>query len=143
SAVLAESVPAGKLEATTKDWRFTRHYEPAQRMFDGEPIPRGFGVASGSTAFKNPLTQLPLGERGEVTIHVWRDRVTGAKDEQLDYLVYTEPIPAGASVLTESIKGGFERYEITPGAITFYLGDRPQPGTIQFSMVGYLPGKFR
>src|SRR5260370_42548805 len=65
SAVLAGFVPAGKLEAPTKDWRFTRHYEPAQRMFDGEPIPRGLGVlAGGYTAFKNALTQLPVGERG-------------------------------------------------------------------------------
>ncbi|MGE5195450.1 MAG: alpha-2-macroglobulin family protein, partial [Deltaproteobacteria bacterium] len=144
SAVLAGFVPADKLKGTTSDWHFHRHYEPAQRMLDGELIPRGFGVLTGGyTAFTNPLTQLPLGERGEVTINVWRDKVTGAKDEQLDYLVYTEPIPAGTSVLTESIKGAFERYEITPGAITFYLGDRPHPGSIHFSLVGYLPGKYR
>ena len=30
------------------------------------------------------------------------------------YLVVTEPIPAGASVLTESISGTFDRYEIEP-----------------------------
>ncbi len=144
SAVLAGFVPADKLKGTTNDWHFHRIYEPAQRMLDGEAIPRGFGVLTGGyTAFNNPLTQLPLGERGEVTIRVWRDRVTGAKDEQLDYLVYTEPIPAGTSVLAESIKGGFERYEITPGAITFYIGDRPHPGSIHFSLVGYLPGKYK
>ncbi len=144
SAVLAGFVPADKLKGTTTDWHFTRKYEPAQRLLDGELIPRGFGgLTGGYTEFKNPLTQLPLGERGEVTVHAWRDRVTGVKDEQFDYLVYTEPIPAGTSVLTESIRGTFERYEITPGAITFYLGDRPHPGTIHFSLVGYLPGKYK
>ncbi len=144
SAVLAGFVPADKLKGTTNDWHFSRHYEPALRMLDGEAIPRGFGVLTGGyTAFKNPLTQLPLGERGEVSIHLWRDRMTGAKDEQLDYLIYTEPIPAGASILTDSIKGTFDRYEITPGAITFYLGDRPHLGNIQYSLVGYLPGKYK
>src|SRR5262249_60525097 len=93
-AVLAGFVPAGQLKSTTDDWHFTRHYEPAQRMLDGEAIPRGFGVLTGGyTSFVNPLTQLPLGERGEVTIHAWRSRITGVKDEQLDYLIYTEPIP--------------------------------------------------
>lgn len=144
SAVLAGFVPADKLKGTTNDWHFQRNYEPAQRMLDGEAIPRGFGVLTGSfTSFKNPLTQLPLGERGEVTIYPWRSKVTGAKDEQLDYLVYTEPIPAGTSVLTDSIKGTFDRYEITPGAITFYLGDRPHFGNIQYTLVGYLPGQFK
>lgn len=144
SAILTGFVPADKVQNTTNDWHFHRRYEPAQRMLDGEPIPRGFGVLSGPhSEFHNTLTQLPLGERGEVTINLWRDRVTGAKDEQLDYLVYSEPIPAGASVLTESIKGTFERYEISPGAITFYLGDRPILGNIQFSLVGYVPGKYR
>ena len=144
SAVLAGFVPADKLKGTTNDWHFQRHYEPAQRMLDGELIPRGFGVLTGGySGFTNPLTQLPLGERGEVTISVWRNKLTGVKDEQLDYLVYTEPIPAGTSILKESIKGAFERYEITPGAITFYLGDKPYPGTIQYSLVGYLPGKYK
>src|SRR5205807_9090355 len=117
---------------------------PTQRRLDREAIRRGFGGLSGAyTAFKNPLTQLPLGERGEVSIHVWRNRVTGAKDEQLDYLIYTEPIPAGTSILTDSIKGTFDRYEITPGAITFYLGDRPHLGNNQYSVVGYLPRQYK
>ena len=144
SAVLSGFVAGDKVANTTDDWHFHRHYEPAQRLLDGETIPRGFGVLTGSyNTFTNPLTQLPLGERGEVTINIWRSRITGAQDEQLDYLVYTEPIPAGTSVLPDSIQGAFERYEITPGAITFYLGDRPYPGMIRFSLVGYLPGQFR
>jgi tetratricopeptide (TPR) repeat protein len=84
-----------------------------------------------------------LGERGEVSIDLWRNRVTGAKDEQLDYLIYTEPIPAGTTILTDTIAGAFDRYEIMPGAITFYLGDRPYLGNIRFSVVGYLPGQFK
>lgn len=143
SALLGGFVPADQVKNTANTWDVRRRYEPDQRYLDGEAIPRGFGVLTGSyNSFINPLTQLPLGERGEVTISTWRHNVTGAKGEQLDYLVLTEPIPAGTSVLTNSIRGNFERYEITPGAITFYLGDRPYPGEIQFTLVGYLPGKF-
>ncbi len=144
SAVLSGFVPADKLKNTTNDWSVQRHYEPAQRMLDGEPVPRGFGVLSGGhTSFRNPLTQLPLGERGEVTLHVWRQNVRGTPDEQLDYLVVTEPVPAGTMVLTESIQGPFERYEINPGSITFYVGDRPYVGDFRYSLVGYLPGQYQ
>ncbi len=84
----------------------------------------GFDVVAGSyTFFRNDLTQLPVGTRGEVTLSVSRRRVRGTADEQLDYLVITEPLPAGASVLADSVRGSFERYEVSPGTITFYVGD--------------------
>lgn len=144
SAVLTGFVPADKLKSTTNDWYVQRTYEPPQRLLDGEVIPRGFDVLTGSyTTFTNPVTQVPVGERCEVNLNVYRTRYTGQPNEQLDYLVVTEPIPAGTTVLTESISGTFDRYELTPGAITFYLGDRASLGGIHYTLVGYLPGSFR
>lgn len=144
SAVLGGFVPAEKLTGTTKSWGVSRYYEPAQRMLDGELIPRGFDVLTGGyNTFRNPLTQLPMGERGEVTLNIYRTEVRNTKDEQLDYLVLVEPIPAGATVLADSIRGPYERYEISPGAITFYIGDRPYIGNINYTLVGYLPGEYR
>ena len=145
SAVLSGFVAADQLKNTTQKWYVTRTYEPAKRMLDGKEIPRGFGILSGSfTSFRNPLTQLPLGDRGEVTLHV-RRRYSSAEwtRNQWDYLVVTEPIPAGAMVLTESITGKFERYEISAGAITFYLGDERSLNDIHYTLVGYLPGNYR
>ena len=55
----------------------------------------------------------------------------------------TEPIPAGASVLADSVRGSFERYEVSPGTITFYVGDAPYPGELHYTLVGYVPGTFR
>ena len=69
------------------------------------------------TQFENGFGDALITYEQDVLRDKRRDRLKGDKDEQLDYLVYTEPIPAGTSVLTESIKGAFERYEITPGAI--------------------------
>ena len=69
-------VPADKLKSTTADWEVRRYYQPAPLELDGETIPRGFGVVDGSySSFRNPLTQLPVGVRGQVELHVWRQNV--------------------------------------------------------------------
>lgn len=144
SVVLSGSVAADQLKSTSGDWRVSRYREPAHRMLDGELIPRGFGILTGSySAFRNPLTQLPVGERAEVTLRVRRSQVRGTKNEQLDYLVIEEPLPAGTSVLRESIRGSFERYEIGPGSITFFVGDKAHLGDIHYTLVGHLTGSYR
>jgi tetratricopeptide (TPR) repeat protein len=143
--VLGGFVPAEKLASTTQDWRVERTYQPAAIEVDGRDIPRGFAVLQGGySTFKNPLTQLPVGRRGVVELEIWRHNVpANAPDEQLEYLVITEPIPNGATVIEKSVTGGFERFEIGPGAITFYVGNRQHPGTIRYELYGYLPGKYR
>ncbi len=144
SVVMSGFVPADKLKNTTQDWYVSREYEPAPLMFEGQPLPRGFNVLTGSyKAFKNPLTQLPLGERCDVTLGFARRNITGSPEQTFDYLVITEPIPAGTMVLTESLSGNYERYELSPGAITFYLGDQLRSSTIRYQLVGYLPGNYR
>ena len=143
--VLGGFVPADKLKSTTRDWTVKRHYEPAERELDGQPVPRGFGVLQGSfTAFRNPLTQLPVGQRGRVELEIGRRNVpANTTEEQLEYLVITEPLPAGTTVIEQSIAGGFERFEISAGAITFYIGSRHYVEPIRFDIHGYLPGKYR
>lgn len=137
-------VPAEKLKATTQDWRVERFYEPARLEVDGREIARGFGVIEGGyTPFPNPLTQLPVGRRGMVELDVWRNVRSDTPAEQLEYLVLVEPLPAGATVIERSVSGAFERFEITPGAIIFYLGSRPHGGVLRYELYGYLPGAYR
>ncbi len=144
SVILSGFVPADKLNSTTEAWVVARRYEPAQRMFDGRVVPRGFAVVDGPyRSFYNSLTELPVGDRGEVTLSPRRRNTSGRPGEQYDYLVLTEPIPAGCTVLDDSIKGPFERFEIEPGRITFYLGATQYPGDIQYTLVGYIPGRYR
>ncbi|MES2791987.1 MAG: tetratricopeptide repeat protein [Planctomycetota bacterium] len=145
SAILTGFIPSAAVENRDGELalNFNRVYEPAHRLLDGETIPRGFDhLISPFQSFSSPFTQVPVGERGEVTVDIWRHNVTNQPNEHRQYLVYTEPLPAGVSVLTETIKGQFERYEIGPSSITFYIGDRPHPGRIQFEVVGYLPGRY-
>lgn len=145
SAILTGFVPSAAAEGTENEYVFNAHrvYEPAHRMLDGESIPRGFNhLHAPYEGFSSPFTQVPVGERGEVTVDIWRSNASNAPNEHRHYLVYTEPLPAGVTVLTETIVGYYERYEIGPSSITFYLGDRYQPGRIRFDVVGYVPGKY-
>ena len=143
--ILGGFVPTEKLKGTTDQWTIKRTYEPAPLEMDGRQVPRGFGVVSGNfDVFRNPMTQLTVGHRGSVTLEIGRKREwADIPDEQLEYLVVTEPIPAGATVVENSVHGGFERFELSPGAITFYVGNRRHVGAIQYEMYGYSPGIYR
>lgn len=143
--VLGGFVPAAKLASTTADWKVTRHFEPATRELDGQEISRGFDVLHGDfTKFRNELNGLPVAQRGHVELHINRYNVpSGTPGEHLEYLVVTEPLPAGTTVVEQSVRGGFERFEISAGAITFYVGSRQNMIPIQYDIHGYLPGNYR
>ncbi|GAA5509961.1 tetratricopeptide repeat protein [Novipirellula caenicola] len=144
SAILTGFVSADQIKNSTKQWSVRRVYEPAQKQIDGRDVPRGFAVVSGNyRSFTNPLTQLPVGDRGVVTLMPRRHYVTNRNAEKYDYLVLTEPIPAGCSVVDGSVSGQFERFEIEPGQITFYIGDRKYPSDIHYTLVGTAPGTYR
>ncbi len=143
--VLGGFVAADKLKNTTKNWFVRRFHEPAPLEYDGQEIPRGFDVLQGSyQTFRNPLTQLPVGKRGRVELQIWRANLpANTPEEQLEYLVVTEPLPSGVTVVESSISGGFERYEFGAGTITFYIGSRMHVGSIAFDVHGYLPGEYK
>ncbi|HPM82478.1 MAG TPA: MG2 domain-containing protein, partial [Candidatus Anammoximicrobium sp.] len=144
--VLGGFVPADQLKSTTSDWRVTRHYGPGALELDGLPIPRGFDVAvmDGVTEFRNDMTQLPVGRRGIVELRVWRGgNLSAANASQMPYLVVTEALPAGTAVVEDSVQGPFERFELSPGAITFYLGNKPEHARITYELHGYVAGAYR
>lgn len=143
--VLGGFVPSDRLKSTTVDWRVERYHLPAPLEVDGQSIPRGFNVAitSPSDQFRNELVQLPVGRRGLVELHVRRNALPAdAAPSELPYLVVSESLPAGVAVVENSPRGGFERYELRPGGITFYVGTRPDIGAISYQVHGYLPGEF-
>ncbi|MEX2141126.1 MAG: MG2 domain-containing protein [Pirellulales bacterium] len=144
-AVLGGFVAADKLKNTTKNWYVRRYHEPAPLELDGQEITRGFDMLQGSyTTFRNPLTQLAVGKRGHVELNIWRANLpANTPEEQLEYLVVTEPLPSGVTVIESSITGGFERFELGAGEITFYLGNRQHVGSIHFDVHGYLPGAYK
>jgi uncharacterized protein YfaS (alpha-2-macroglobulin family)/TolA-binding protein len=143
--LLSGFVPADKLKNTSSDWEVTRVYEAVPLASDGREVPRGFDVVQGKfTTFRNPFSQLPMGEKGVVELQVRRQGIAaGTPKEHLQYLIVTEPVPAGAAVIPDSVRGGFERFEIVSGGIQFYVGDRPKVEPIHYELRGYLPGEYR
>lgn len=141
--VLGGYIASDKIASTTKNWTVNRYFEPAQRELDGTVVKRGFGIVSGKVErFRNSLNNLPRGRRGVVEIQVQRPKNTGGQPQRREYLVVTEPLPAGTAVVENSIRGGFERYAISPGEITFFIGDAA-PQTIRFEVHGKLEGDYR
>jgi len=62
-------------------------------------IPRGFDVLTGdTTTFRTRSRNCP-GRPCQVTLELWRH------EDRADYLIVTEPIPAGTSVIEKSIRG--------------------------------------
>jgi len=144
--VLGGFVPGEDLKSTTTDWQVTRYYRPAQKELDGHVIPRGFDVAVPNSyeQFRNELSNLPVGGRGLIELHVRRNQLhSNTIESRLPYLVVTEPLPAGTAVVENSVRGGFERFDIEPGAITFYIGTRRNVSTISYEVHGYTSGQYR
>ncbi|WP_167546677.1 tetratricopeptide repeat protein [Stieleria maiorica] len=142
SAVLTGFSDADSIASTTKDWSVQRRYEPDQMRIDGRLVPRGHRVVDGGYPWKpNKLTELAAGDRTLVTLTP-RTRYQNSRPLR-NYLMLIEPIPAGCAILEDTISGVYDRYEITPGAITFYIGDSKTPGDIRYALAGYLPGSYR
>ena len=126
-----------------EQYTLTRSYEPAPLTFQGKEIPRGFSVLSGSyKRWHNKMRQVPLGEFGRVTLEYNRRDYDREHSEKNHRLMLEEPLPAGCSVLEQSLKGGFADYEIRDGKILFYLTNA-RYGTISYDLYGYLPGEYK
>ena len=124
-------------------YQIWRYYEPAPIVFEGQEIPRGFNVLSGSySTWRNELRQIPLGGFGRVNLHYQRREYEDRQPYRNRRLIITEPLPAGCTVLEQSIQGGFLDYEIGDGQIVFYLNNA-RYGAISYDLYGYLPGEFR
>lgn len=142
--VLGGFVASENLQDTTEQWKVARHFEPGALEIDGRTVPRGFDVLTGTfKTFRNQLTQLPVGRRSQVQLTVTRyNTASSTPSERLPYLVVTEPLPAGASVVENSLRGDFERFKLSPGLITFYLKRTFRLNPITYEIHGYVPGTF-
>ncbi len=139
---LSGVLSADPLQSSTQAWQVTREYAPAPREQDGRSVPRGFDIVRDKTiAFVNPLTQLPVGQRGEVELQIKRNVASHTPAEMLEYLIVTEPIPSGVTVLPETLRGSYERVDMAPGTLTFWLGKAGTFLPIRYEVVGQFAGQ--
>jgi hypothetical protein len=115
-----------------------RTYTQAPLVWNGKPVPRGFGAVTNVTAWQNIANEVPAGKHVEVSVS-W---FTPTNAPIGNYIVLREPIPSGCRVLEDSIRGSFERYEIGSGEITFFFYQR-RGGSVNYDLYGSQEGNYR
>ena len=120
-----------------------QRYEADLPRYNGRVLPTGFrSVKRTPSEFANLVSELELGSITRVQVNFYRD--TSTKDvSEHDYLVLEIPIPAGTSVLAGSVSGRLESHEITRNRVFCFIGPHRGSGSVQFSLVGVMPGEYR
>ena len=152
--------PAEFVQGSSASWSIRRSYQPGLMEVDENEISRGFSVLSGDASrgeFANRMTQLPAARRGCVglEIHLPAPAGRGAEGESFPSpfgrgaggegsaspeLLIVEPLPSGAKVVPSSLEGCFDRAEILPGRIVFFLSRVHWDGSIRYDLEGVFPG---
>jgi len=139
--LLSGTLSADELSSTTKSWSVERWYSPGPLERDGLTVPRGVKglVKRKVPPHRNELHQLAAGRMGEVELRIVRQ----SSANQPEYLVVRDPIPAGTRVVESSVRGVFEWFELAPGEIVFYVGNRSASFNLSYALQGSLPGSYR
>lgn len=121
---------------------------PAPLEVDGREVPRG--ISSGNEGvFVKPgwslphsrVTQLPVGKQAIFEITAAPRVLTPGP--VIDQFVLTVPIPAGTSVVPNTIVGPFDRYELRAQEIVFFFArPRSEAVTVNFRVTGTIPGDY-
>lgn len=120
-----------------------RVYWPAEPELDGKKLPVGFSAAVNPSTFENVATGTYLGRRARVGMVVWRNIPSETPEWDRDFLVVEEPLPAGTTLIEDSVVSSAASYTYADGLLTFYFPPDRNPGGIQYDVYGMLPGKFR
>ncbi|MBN2531685.1 MAG: tetratricopeptide repeat protein [Spirochaetales bacterium] len=88
---------------------------------------------------------------GSSTMEISQLESTGITDVTVDfhggsrksYLVLEEFIPAGATVLEDTITGSYSMMEISDGKITFYFKPEQYISSVTYSLSAYSPGTYQ
>lgn len=119
-----------------------RTYIQAPLIFNGKAVPRGFSTVSTGEQWQNKASEVAIGQRVQVRVTWWTPNDTWIGEQQGNYIVVREPLPAGCRVDESSIHGDYERYEIGEGAITFYFYNLRDPGAT-YDLYGVRDGQYR
>ncbi len=141
--------PAENVAGSSPAWHIERSYEPPLMEVEEQEIARGFSALSGDiyrATFSNRLTGLPAARRGfvELTVYCKNREQAAANAPGLGAaggreLMIVEPLPSGTTVVESSLDGPFDRAEILPGRIIFYLNHRTPNSTIRYELEGVFP----
>lgn len=135
----------GFLPADRRDERvrIDRAYLAAARRHDGREVPAGFSVVAGKgfERFENRVTTLRAGESCIVRTRL--DVPTADAARAIAPFVVEEPIPAGCSVVRESISGSFDHVDVQPDRLVFYFREGVASTTVRYELQARFAGDFR
>ena len=113
--------------------RVGRYYYHAPLEYRGRPI---------STSSTTRITQLPADARTRISVSV--DMKGIPQTGPSEYLVIDEYIPAGTTIVADTITGDFRHYELGDGVIRFYYIRRKTRWlNYNYQLVSYAPGDYR
>ena len=112
--------------------RVGRYYYHAPLEYRGRPI---------STSSTTRITQLPADARTRVSANV--DMKGIPQTGPSEYLVIDEYIPAGTTIVADTITGDFRHYELGDGVIRFYYIRKTRWLNYNYQLVSYAPGDYR
>jgi uncharacterized protein YfaS (alpha-2-macroglobulin family)/TolA-binding protein len=119
--------------------RVKRAYFSAPRVWNGKTVPSGFSVVNNANAWSNTASEVAVGDRVRVQLSWW---MPYEQRNELKTIALRDPLPSGARVLEDSIRGDFDRYEIGDREITFFYSGKYSP-TLTYDLYGAQPGSYR
>lgn len=121
----------------------------APQEVEGREIPRGYTGAGNLGAIPKPswglpinfVTQLPVGKQAILElVAIPNPTDSGFATSQF---VLTVPLPAGTTVVPNSVTGPYERVEIRPGELVVYAIRRPSDAiSLTARLAGAIPGSY-
>ncbi|MEO0479228.1 MAG: tetratricopeptide repeat protein [Planctomycetota bacterium] len=123
-----------------------RHYLRPYLKLNGQEVRPGFSIAqSPYDSFRPNVGTVNVGEEFRAEVN-WSSNTNGVRTgrlEKIDSVVIEEPLPAGCSVVPDSVQGRFSEVRILPDRILFYYPPGIDSDWIRFRMVGRYQGRYR
>ncbi|MCH2100671.1 MAG: tetratricopeptide repeat protein [Planctomycetes bacterium] len=127
------------------NFRITRHlYEAERPLYAGKRVETGFDVlARPNEGWRNEVRELERGVATRVSLN-WRHSLGEALEgADWPYMALRVPLPAGVSVLPDSVRGSFDRFQMRGNELVVYLGQRKGDGWLEYKLIGSTPGTYR
>ncbi len=123
--------------------RVERKYLADARRHGTQTVQQGFSVVDGTgyRTFENRVTQLRVGEITRVHVSHWIPREELRRT--MTPLLVEEPLPAGCTVLRDSIRGAFDHVEVLPDRLQLYYREGVTGDTFSYELQARFPGKYR
>lgn len=117
------------------------HYASAPPRYRGRAIQTGFSTLTDFKAtWRNDVEHLPRGQVARAQLYYNYHQAESFDDEV--YLVLEVPLPAGVSLLEDTLAGHFESFDVQNGVLTVHVGRRKHSGLLSFEMLGSVPGDY-